>query len=254
MIEHETLLRLGVFLGIFLLMAILETRFPKRSRTQRRTERWGTNLGLVLVDSIALKIALPLFALGTAAIADERSWGLLNLLQLPFWLELIIAVVLLDMMIYWQHVASHKIPILWRLHRIHHADRDIDVTTGVRFHPAEIILSMLYKMIIVLLLGPSIVAVMIFEILLNACAMFNHANLRLPSKLDNLLRLLIVTPDMHRVHHSTLTGETNSNYGFFLSFWDRLFGSYIAQPRDGHQQMRIGLSDCLLYTSDAADD
>lgn len=240
---HESVLRLGVFVGVLGLMTLLEAVFPRRVRTQKRVGRWSTNLALVIIDTIALRVVLPIVAMGMAALAAQRGWGLFNLTDWPIWLEVLLSVVLLDMLIYWQHVASHHFPILWRLHKVHHADRDIDVTTGVRFHPIEIILSMVYKCFCILLLGPAIVAVLLFEILLNACAMFNHANVKLPNWLDRQMRFVIVTPDMHRVHHSTVNEETNSNYGFSLSLWDRVFGSYIPQPRAGHQEMVIGLEE-----------
>ena len=178
-----------------------------------------------------------------AEITTANGWGILSWIDWPFWLEVAVAAVLLDMAIYWQHVASHKIPVLWRVHRVHHADRDIDATTGIRFHPVEIVLSMLYKFVVIIALGAPALGVFIFEVLLNGSAMFNHANLKLPAWLDRVLRTLIVTPDMHRVHHSVIHHETDSNYGFNLSIWDRLFGSYIDQPEKGHDGMTIGLND-----------
>lgn len=245
--EYESIVRLSVFIGVLVLMGALEALLPRRSRTQKQPVRWATNLGLIVVDSIALRLALPLVATGMAALAAERGWGLFNILNWPSWLEFVLAIVLLDMLIYWQHVASHHIPILWRLHKVHHADRDIDTTTGIRFHPVEIILSMVYKIICVVLLGPAVVAVILFEVILNGCALFNHANVRLPESADKMIRRFLVTPDMHRVHHSVIVRETNSNYGFSLSIWDRLFGSYIAQPSAGHDTMTIGLTE---YQSD----
>ncbi|MEM6414521.1 MAG: sterol desaturase family protein [Pseudomonadota bacterium] len=246
--NSESVLRLGAFISVLALMALFEAVFPRRGRGQKRRMRWATNLLLVVIDTIALRLALPIVAMGMAVIAETRGWGLLNQIVWPPWLEMLIAIIVLDFLIYWQHVASHRIPVFWRIHKVHHADRDIDVTTGVRFHPVEIILSMTYKIISICLLGPTVVTVFIFEVMLNTCAMFNHANLRLPLWLDKTIRLLVVTPDMHRVHHSAVVQETNSNYGFSLSIWDRVFGSYIAQPRDGHSAMTIGLSD---YQSEA---
>ena len=184
---------------------------------------------------------MPILAVGAATIAAQNGWGLMNLVALPTSIKIILAIILLDGAIYAQHVATHKIPLLWRLHKVHHADRDIDVTTGARFHPIEILISMLYKIVVVIALGAPAVAVFIFEVILNASAMFNHANWKMPQPLDKVLRLLIVTPDMHRVHHSVIHGETDSNYGFFLSVWDRLFGTYIPQPKAGHDEMVIGL-------------
>lgn len=243
LLENESTIRLGVFIGVLALVVGLEAWFPRRKRCQKRTTRWSTNLGLIVLDSIVLRLALPIVATGTAVIASENGWGLFQLVAWPPVLELILAIILLDMVIYWQHVASHHIPLLWRLHKVHHADRDIDATTGIRFHPIEIVLSMIYKMFWVVVLGPSVAAVILFEVILNGCALFNHANLKLPKALDNALRRFLVTPDMHRVHHSVIVKETNSNYGFSLSVWDRLFGTYIAQPSAGHHQMTIGLSE-----------
>jgi len=241
--QYEAGLRLGVFAGILGLMAGAEALFPRKARTQGRGHRWVSNLLLVIIDSVVVRIVFPIVAVGTAIYANTQGWGVLNLIDLPFWLEILIAVIVLDLLIYIQHVASHHIPVLWALHKVHHADRDIDVTTGARFHPVEIILSMAYKMLMVIILGAPALAVIIFEIVLNACAMFNHSNVRLPLGFDRQLRRFIVTPDMHRVHHSVIMRETNSNFGFSLSVWDRLFRTYIAQPEKGHEGMTIGLSE-----------
>jgi len=242
-LQNETALRLIAFLSILFLMMALEALFPRKQRAIGRGRRWFTNLGMVFVDGIFVKLVFPIIAVGAAAFAVNKGWGLFNLLDWPVWLEIILAIIILDMLIYWQHVASHHIPILWAFHKVHHVDRDIDVTTGSRFHPIEIGASLLYKMALVILLGVPVLAVILFEIILNVCAMFNHSNVRLPLKLDRVLRRFIVTPDMHRVHHSIIMGETNSNYGFNLSIWDRLFGSYTAQPREGHDDMTIGLEE-----------
>lgn len=241
----ENQLRLSIFISVLALMAILEAVFPKRTRTQSRQSRWFTNLSLVVINSLVLRLLGPISAMITADFALRNGWGVLNFIpiQLPLLLQVALGVALLDLAIYAQHVASHHIPILWRFHKIHHADRDIDVTTGIRFHPIEASLSMVYKCGVILLLGPLSLSVVIFEIVLNASAMFNHANIKLPKQLDSLLRLLIVTPDMHRVHHSVIPTETNSNYGFFLPFWDRLFKTYINQPQQGHTNMTIGLTE-----------
>jgi len=239
----ETSIRLGIFASVFAIMAIAEALWPRKIRTQPRFARWFTNIAMVVVDSIAVRIIFPIVAVGAAQYASANGWGLLNLIALPFWLKVLISVVLLDMAIYWQHVASHKIPILWKVHRVHHSDRDIDVSTGNRFHPIEIVLSMLYKFVIIFLLGPAALGVFLFEVLLNGSAMFNHANVRLPLGLDKIVRLLFVTPDMHRVHHSFHRDETDSNYGFNLAIWDRMFGTYINQPRDGHDDMTIGMKN-----------
>lgn len=241
----ENQLRLTIFIGVLVLMALLEAALPKRERTQGRQSRWLTNISLVVINAIVLRLLGPITAVVAANYALENGWGLLNWAtqSLPLFVQVVLGVALLDLAIYWQHVASHKIPMLWGFHKVHHADRDIDVTTGVRFHPIEAALSMVYKCLIILLLGPLTLAVFVFEVLLNASAMFNHANLKLPKALDVVLRLLIVTPDMHRVHHSVIRKETDSNYGFFLPFWDRLFKTYIDQPQEGHQGMTIGLSE-----------
>ena len=237
----EATIRLSVFAGVFIIMAIAEALWPRKKRTQPRLTRWFTNIGMVVLDSITVRVIFPVVAIGVAQYATARGWGLLNLITLPFWLKVLVSAVLLDMAIYWQHVASHKISILWKVHRVHHADRDIDVSTGNRFHPIEIVLSMLYKFIVILLLGPAAMGVFLFEVLLNGSAMFNHANVRLPLWLDKIVRTLFVTPDMHRVHHSVYQDETDSNYGFNLAIWDRIFGTYIDQPRDGHDEMVIGM-------------
>ena len=239
----EGTIRLTVFASVFAIMALAEAAFPRKARTQARPHRWFTNWALVIVDTFALRIFVPILAVGMAIYADSKGWGLFALTHLPAWLEITLAVILLDMAVYAQHVASHKIPMLWRFHKVHHADRDIDVTTGARFHPIEILLSMAYKLLCVILIGPAAIAVFLFEVILNASAMFNHSNVRLPLGLDRHMRKLIVTPDMHRVHHSVIQRETDSNYGFFLSIWDRLFRTYIAQPSEGHDGMTIGLED-----------
>jgi len=241
---EETTWRLGIFIFVLLLMMLLEAVLPKRERVQPRGGRWLTNLSLVVINSFVLKLLGPVTAVVVADYALDKGWGLLNVspIPLPLYLEIIVGVVLLDLAIYFQHIAFHRIPILWKLHKVHHVDRDIDVTTGIRFHPVESIISMLYKCIVILLLGPIALSVIIFEIILNASAMFNHANFSIPKRLDSVLRKLIVTPDFHRVHHSIHVKETNSNYGFFLSIWDRLGNTYIKQPKDNHYDMTIGLS------------
>jgi sterol desaturase/sphingolipid hydroxylase (fatty acid hydroxylase superfamily) len=239
----ESLIRLLIFLGALTLFACLEFFIPLKSRVQKRTKRWATNLGIAIINSVFVRFMGQVTALSLALFASTQGWGLLNLVSLPAAMEIIVAILILDLAIYAQHVATHHFPILWKLHQVHHADRDIDVTTGVRFHPIEIVLSMLYKCVIVILLGPAVLAVFLFEVILNASAMFNHSNIKLTKPIDSLLRLLIVTPDMHRVHHSVVPNETNSNYGFFLSVWDKLFGTHIPQPSAGHQDMVIGLNE-----------
>jgi len=241
--DHEGLLRLSVFAGLLLGLILLESLFPRKARTQTRLRRWVTNLMIVVIDSLLLRLIFPIIAVGAAIWAQQKGWGLFNLWDGPLWAELILAIVFLDGLIYLQHVLSHRIPALWALHKVHHTDRDLDVTSALRFHPVEIIFSMAYKMFWVIILGPSAAAIIIFEVLLNGSAMFNHANLRLPLWLDKVLRLIIVTPDMHRVHHSIIESETNSNYGFFLSIWDRFGRTYRPQPKAGHDDMIIGLSE-----------
>jgi len=240
--EHETWLRLSVFFGIFFIMALWEMIAPRRTLSYGK-KRWVANLGIVILNSFVARIVLPMGAVGAALWADSHGVGLLPLFHLSDVFLVFIAVILLDFIIYAQHVMFHRIPILWRLHQVHHADRDIDVTTGLRFHPIEIIISMLIKITAVLLLGVPVVAVIIFEIILNAMAMFNHSNVRLPQIMDRLIRLLLVTPDVHRVHHSIIYDETNSNYGFNLSVWDRLCRTYKAQPELGHDKAIIGLPE-----------
>lgn len=241
LLTNEPALRLGVFLGVFLLLALWETLSPRRVRSFQRRLRWSNNLGLVVLDTFALRVLFPAAAVGAAILAQQEGWGLFNILALPEWIVVLTSILLLDLAIYLQHVMFHAVPVLWTLHRVHHADLDIDVTTGLRFHPAEIVLSMIIKLAVVTALGAPPVAVLVFEVLLNATAMFNHANLRLPKRLDRALRWVVVTPDMHRVHHSVLPHERNSNYGFNAPWWDRLFGTYIPQPTAGHEGMTIGL-------------
>ncbi len=241
---NEVLVRFGVFLGLFTVLAAAEAWAPRRGRRQARGRRWLTNWGIVIVDALTLRllaIALPLLAVGAAIDAEARNWGLFNRLDWPVALEVVLAVLILDFAIWAQHLVTHKVPVLWRLHRVHHADVDLDVTTAIRFHPIEIALSMLLKIGLVYLLGVAAIAVILFEVILNGMAMFNHANLNLPPRVDAILRLLVVTPDMHRVHHSVHRSEHDTNYGFSLSVWDRLFGTYLAQPRDGHEGMVTGL-------------
>lgn len=240
-LEHEMAIRLGFFGGIFLLMAAWELLAPCRQLTISRSKRWLSNLGLVILNTVILRLLFPVAAMGVAAFSAAQGWGLLPMLAWPLWLTVLAAVIIMDFVIYLQHVMVHAVPLFWRLHRVHHADLDYDVTTGVRFHPLEIILSMLIKFAIIVLLGPPLIAVVIFEVLLNATSLFNHGNVSLPPQLDRLLRWIIVTPDMHRVHHSTEDDETNSNFGFSLPWWDRLLGTYRAQPRKGHQGMTIGI-------------
>jgi sterol desaturase/sphingolipid hydroxylase (fatty acid hydroxylase superfamily) len=242
-LHSEALLRLGCFAVIFVIMMLWEIAAPRRVLSVSKLQRWTHNIALLLVNSAILRLLFPAAAVGIAYSASVAGWGLFNLLSLPFWLEVSAAVLLLDLAIYLQHLLMHRLPLLWRLHRVHHADLDIDMTTGSRFHPLEIIVSMLIKWLVIFLLGPALIAVLIFETLLNGMAVFNHANVRLPLNLDRVLRKLLITPDVHRVHHSILRRETNSNYGFNLSIWDRIFGTYIEQPEKGHTEMTIGIPE-----------
>ena len=238
---HEATIRLGAFFGIFVLMAIWEWLAPRRVLTVSKALRWGSNLGLVALNTVLLRLLFPVAAVGLAATAAAQGWGLLNHYPVSPWLAVPLAVIALDLAIWAQHVFFHAVPALWRLHRVHHADLDYDLTTGARFHPIEILLSMLIKFAVILVLGPPVVAVILFEIILNGMAMFNHGNVGLPNRLDRWLRWVFVTPDMHRVHHSVEDDETNSNFGFNLSWWDRLFGTYREAPRAGHLGMTIGI-------------
>ncbi len=238
---YEPLIRLGAFGGVFTVMAIWELVGPRRRQAIGRGLRWPGNLGVVVIDTLLVRLVFPATAVGLALVAEEQGWGLLNEIGLPVWLAVVASVVVLDLAIYFQHVLFHAVPALWRLHRMHHADLEFDVTTGLRFHPIEILLSMVIKLAVVAALGAPAVAVLIFEVLLNATSMFNHSNVRLPLGLDRTLRWFVVTPDMHRVHHSILLRETNSNFGFNLPWWDRLFGTYRAQPAAGHEGMTIGI-------------
>jgi sterol desaturase/sphingolipid hydroxylase (fatty acid hydroxylase superfamily) len=240
--SHEPEIRFGVFVGVFMVMAVWELAAPRRRLSASKGPRWFANLGIVVLDTLVVRVIFPTAAVGMALVATERGWGFLNNVYLAPVAAIVASVVMLDLVIYLQHVMFHAVPVLWRLHRVHHADVDIDLTTGLRFHPVEIVLSMVIKLAAVALLGPPALAVLIFEVVLNATAIFNHGNIRLPAPVDRLLRWIVVTPDMHRVHHSVKPHETNSNFGFNLPWWDRLLGTYRDQPEDGHEAMTIGLS------------
>jgi sterol desaturase/sphingolipid hydroxylase (fatty acid hydroxylase superfamily) len=238
---HEPVLRLAAFAGVLLLLVSWEQLSPRRLLRLPKARRWLVHLSLAGLDTLLLRLLFPAAAVGAARFAAQRGWGLLQLLELPELLAIAISIVLLDLGIYLQHVMFHALPVLWRVHRVHHADLDFDASTGLRFHPLEILISMSIKLALVLLIGAPAFAVLLFELLLNATSMFNHSNVRLPLRADRLLRWVLVTPDMHRVHHSIVPSETNSNFGFHLPWWDRLFGTYRAQPRGGHEAMPIGL-------------
>lgn len=240
-VNAELAIRIGAAAGIFTVMALWEVLAPRRERAIVRARRWPGNLGILVLDALLVRLLIPVAAVGMAVFAAQRGWGLLNIAPWPAWLEALLGFLALDLAIYGQHWAFHKVPVLWRLHRMHHADLDIDVSTGLRFHPIEILLSMLIKMAVVGLAGIPAVAVVAFEVALNATSMFNHSNAAMPIWLDRIVRLIVVTPDMHRVHHSIRRHETDSNFGFNLPWWDRMFGTYRAQPEAGHGRMTIGL-------------
>ena len=238
---YEPVIRLGAFFGVFALMAVWETAAPRRARLLPRRVRWLHNLALVVLNGLLVRLLFPVAAVGFAVLSAGRGWGLLNAFEVPFWWAFALSVIALDCAIYLQHVMFHAVPLLWRLHRVHHADADVDVTTGARFHPIEILLSMLIKFAAIAVLGAPAAAVLVFEVLLNGTAMFNHANLRLPEAVDRFLRWMLVTPEMHRIHHSMEVHETNSNFGFNLPWWDRLFGTYRPRARLPQESMAIGV-------------
>jgi sterol desaturase/sphingolipid hydroxylase (fatty acid hydroxylase superfamily) len=240
--NNEIVIRFGFFIGIFAFVAIWELIAPRRILTTPKSGRWRDNLAIVFINSVMVRLLIPITPVAVALLLQERNWGLLNFMNIPYWAVVIIGVIVLDLTIYFQHVMFHAVPVLWRLHMMHHADLDFDLTTGLRFHPIEIFLSMGIKLAVILLFGHTVLAVIIFEVLLNATSTFNHGNVYIPKGIDRILRLFVVTPDMHRVHHSVIIRETNSNFGFNLPWWDRLFGTYRAQPAAGHEGMTIGLS------------
>ena len=241
LLANEPLIRLAAFAGIFAVMTAWEILAPRRGQSIGRRTRWPSNIGIVVLDTILVRLVFPTTAVGLALLAEAGGWGLLHEINLPAWAGVLLAVMALDLAIYLQHVLFHAVPALWRLHRMHHADLEFDVTTGARFHPIEILLSMGIKLGVVAALGAPVVAVLVFEVLLNATSMFNHSNVRMPAWLDGIIRWIVVTPDMHRVHHSIVARETNSNFGFNLPWWDRLFGTYRDQPAAGHEAMTIGI-------------
>jgi sterol desaturase/sphingolipid hydroxylase (fatty acid hydroxylase superfamily) len=241
LLAEEPLVRISLFLAVLAGMAVWEFAQPRRRREIPRLLRWTNNLGVVAVDAILVRLTFPVAAVGLALVAEQRGWGLLNVVAAPGWAAFLVSLLAFDLAIYLQHVMSHAVPAFWRLHRMHHADLEFDATTGLRFHPVEILISMGLKLTLVAALGPPALAVLVFEVLLNGTSMFNHGNVRIPPPVDRVLRWLVVTPDMHRVHHSIHADETNSNFGFNLPWWDRLLGTYRAQPRDGHEGMTIGI-------------
>ncbi len=238
--SHEAAIRIGFFLTIFSVVALAEISAPRRPLTAGKAGRWRVNLALTLLDAALVRLLFPFLPVGLALLAASRGWGVLNQLSLPFWPEVLFGILILDLAIYLQHVLFHLHPLFWRLHGVHHTDLDIDVTSGLRFHPLEIVLSMLIKLAVVAALGLPALAVLVFEVLLNGTSMFSHGNIRLHKGFDRLLRLFVVTPDMHRVHHSVIIRETNSNFGFNFPWWDRFFGTYRAEPSAGHEAMVIG--------------
>ena len=244
----DTLIRLGVFVGMLILMMLWEATAPRRQLRYPRWQRWPINIGLSAITAVLLRFSIGGIAYFSAILASEMEFGLLNVLVLPEWLSLVVALILFDLAVFGQHLAMHRWPLLWRLHKVHHTDLDFDVTTAVRFHPVEIILSLVYKVIIISLLGAPVLAVLIFELILSTSALFNHGNIMIPVHWDKRLRWLLVTPDMHRIHHSTTQTETDSNFGFSISIWDRLFGTYIGEPALGQKGMKIGLSQ-FRYSS-----
>ncbi len=241
-LKDERTIRLGAFLAVFIVLAVVEVFAPKRALLTSKPRRWFANLAIIALNPLSVFLLFPILPVGLALFASEHNWGLLHQLALPEWLKIVAAVALLDLVVYTQHVLFHAIPTLWRLHMMHHADMDIDMTTGLRFHPIEIVISIAIKLAAIAALGAPALAVLIFEVTLNATAMFNHSNIRIPQGIDRILRLIVVTPDMHRVHHSVIIRETNSNYGFNLPWWDRLLGTYKSQPAKGHTDMVIGLA------------
>lgn len=241
LMANEPMMRLAIFLAVLIAMMAWELAAPRRRQHIPRVLRWSNNLALLVLDTLILRLTFPVLAVGVAVMAQDAGWGLLNALDVPSWLTVLAAILILDLAIYLQHVMFHAVPGLWRLHRMHHADQEFDATTGLRFHPVEIVVSMAIKLAVVGAIGAPPVAVLLFEVLLNATALFNHSNIRLPHGVDRVLRLVLVTPDMHRVHHSVDPRETNSNYGFSLPWWDRLLGTYVAQPAKGHDAMQIGI-------------
>lgn len=240
--DSEATLRLAAFFSVLFILICLEAIYPRRKLELPRVQRWFSNIGIGFFNTLFVKLVFPVAGIGAALLAQQKQWGLLNQLEMPHWLGVILFLLVFDLTIYFQHRLFHAVPILWRLHRMHHTDVDYDVTTGNRFHPVSILLSSIIKFMLVVLMGAAPIAVLIAEVLLNATAMFNHSNLKLPLPLDRILRLFVVTPDMHRIHHSVDETEHNHNFGFNFPWWDRLFGTYQAEPGLGHETMEIGIT------------
>lgn len=237
----EVLIRVSAFLGVLGVMASWEVLVPRRRLTMSKARRWIANLSVVVINAVIIRLLFAAGAVGAARLATEQNWGLLNHAAWPIWIEMVLGIIALDFTLYLQHVMFHAVPFFWRFHMMHHADLDFDVTTGLRFHPVEVVLSMLIKLAAIAVIGPLPEAVVAFEVLLNATSMFNHGNVRMPTAVDRALRWVLVTPDMHRVHHSILPQETNTNFGFNLPWWDQLLGTYRSQPEGGHEEMTLGL-------------
>lgn len=240
--KYESYIRLISFFGLFALLTLWEISSPKRELLQLRQFRWFSNIGLIVISSVLVRFIVPTAAVGVAFHVEENNLGFLNYYDLPFVIHFLLAFILMDLSIYFQHVMFHSLPLFWRFHRVHHSDLDCDVTTGLRFHPFEMLISIIFKFLVILSIGAPVITVVIFEIILNAASMFTHSNIKMPHTIERIFRWFFVTPDMHRIHHSIHENETNSNFGFFISWWDRLFDTYISQPKDGHEKMELGLS------------
>ena len=241
--EYESYIRLGSFLGLFALLTIWEISAPKRELLGLRRFRWISNIGLIVISSVLIRFILPTAAVGIALHVEQENLGFLNHFDLPFAFQFVLAFILMDLAIYFQHVMFHALPLFWRFHRVHHSDLDCDITTGLRFHPLEIVVSILFKFLVIASVGVPVLAVVIFEVILNAASMFTHSNIKITSSFERIVRWFIVTPDMHRIHHSIKENETNSNFGFFISIWDRMLGTYVNEPEGGHANMQIGLKN-----------
>lgn len=240
--DSESSIRLAIFLGMFLVLAVAEVLFPRRKPAYSKPKRWLSNLTISALNTLVVRIGFPIAGVAAALLAQDRQWGLMNQLPVAPWLNILVFLLLFDLAIYWQHRLFHVVPWLWRFHRVHHTDVDYDLTTGSRFHPCSILISAAIKIALVIVMGASAAAILIAEVVLNVTAMFNHSNLKLPQSVDHKLRKILVTPDMHRIHHSTDSIEHNANFGFNFPWWDRIFGSYLDQPKMSHEDMDIGIT------------